>query len=122
MKTFRELVAEVRRQIPERSVDDVKARLARPEPVAILDVREPGETCEGTLPGALAIPRGLLEIQIEQAVPDRRREIIVYCASGIRSALAARSLRELGYENVSSMIGGYHVWEAAGYGTVRPGG
>ncbi len=80
----------------------------------VLDVREPDEHAQGHLPGALWIPRGLLELRIEQAAPDRARPLIVYCAGGTRSALAAHALQQLGYQRVSSLAGGFTAWKAAG--------
>src|SRR3954468_18058225 len=84
--------------------------------VAIIDVREGDEVVAGKLPGAVHIPRGYLESRIENAVPDRSQRVILYCASGNRSALAAKTLTgDLGYENVESMTGGYTLWKDRGY-------
>jgi molybdopterin/thiamine biosynthesis adenylyltransferase/rhodanese-related sulfurtransferase len=84
--------------------------------VAIIDVREGDEVVAGKLPGAVHIPRGYLESRIENAVPDRSQRVILYCASGNRSALAAKTLiGDLGYENVESMTGGYTLWKDRGY-------
>src|SRR3954451_21620869 len=84
--------------------------------VAIIDVRERDEVVAGKLPGAVHIPRGYLESRIENAVPDRSQRVILYCASGNRSALAAKTLTgDLGYENVESMTGGYTLWKDRGY-------
>ena len=84
-------------------------------PVALIDVRESEEVARGLIPGAKHVPRGHLESRIEGAVPDRSQHVILYCASGNRSALAARTLQELGYENVESMTGGYTLWKDRGY-------
>src|SRR6476659_878137 len=84
--------------------------------VAIVDVRESEEYSVGHLPGAKHVPRGYLESRIEGAVPDRSQRVILYCASGNRSALAAHTLeQELGYENVESMTGGITLWKDRGY-------
>ncbi|HEX3873352.1 MAG TPA: molybdopterin-synthase adenylyltransferase MoeB [Solirubrobacteraceae bacterium] len=88
--------------------------------VAIVDVRETEETASGLLPGAKHVPRGFLETRIEGAVPDHSQRVIVYCAGGTRSALAARTLNELGYENVESMTGGITLWKDRGYKVVVP--
>ena len=82
-------------------------------------MREPDETAEGHLPGALLIPRGNLELGIERMV-GREREIVVYCASGVRSVLAARTLLDLGYARVSSLAGGFGRWSDLGLPRVRP--
>jgi len=83
--------------------------------IAIVDVRENDEVAQGTLPGAVHVPRGYLESRIEGSVPDRSTRVVLYCASGNRSALAAKTLTELGYENVESMTGGYTLWKDRGY-------
>ncbi|GIW70680.1 MAG: hypothetical protein KatS3mg102_0222 [Planctomycetota bacterium] len=117
----RALMAELRQRVREVSAEQVHELLRRPGPRPVLiDVREPDEVEQGMIPGALAIPRGLLEFRIEQAVPDRATPIVVHCASGGRSLLAADSLQRLGYRDVASMAGGYRAWEQAGYETTRP--
>ncbi len=84
-------------------------------PALLLDVREPDEVAQGQIPGALCIPRGLLELRIEAAVPDRARPLVVYCAGGTRSALAAHALQQLGYQRVASLAGGFAAWKAGGH-------
>lgn len=113
-KTFKDLMEEARRQVPEWSIDEVKEKLTGGDGFLLLDVREKEEYREGHLSGAVSIPRGFLEIQVEQKVPDKQTPIIAYCAGGTRSLLAAKNLRELGYENVISMTGGYNAWKGAG--------
>ena len=81
--------------------------------VAFLDVREPNEWNLGHIPGAVHIPRGQLETNIEQRLP-RDREIVIYCASGNRSALAADTMQQMGYARVSSMAGGWRDWVQSG--------
>ena len=107
MATYRELLAQVKAEIDEVSVSDVLGRLDDADRPLLLDVREQDEWQEGHLPAAVHVPRGNLESRIEALVPDRSREIVVYCAAGHRSAFAAKSLSELGYANVASMIGGF---------------
>jgi rhodanese-related sulfurtransferase len=85
-------------------------------PVVLLDVREPNETNLGRAKGSLVIPRGLLEGSIERAVP-RDARIVIVCASGNRSALAADTLQQMGYTDVASLRGGFKAWYAAGLPT-----
>jgi molybdopterin/thiamine biosynthesis adenylyltransferase/rhodanese-related sulfurtransferase len=87
---------------------------------ALIDVREPDENAQGMIPGTLHIPRGFLELRIERNVPDRASPVVIYCASGTRSVLAARSLHELGYTNVSSLAGGFTGWKRAGLAWEQP--
>jgi len=110
LTTFRELLRETRQRIREISVDDLAARLAQGQKPAIVDVREPDEVAAGVIPGAHVIPRGYLELRIEQRLPDKAAPVVVYCAGGTRSALAARSLAELGYADVASLAGGFDRW------------
>ncbi len=114
-KTYKQLMEEARQTIPEVTVDEVKNRVERGEKWALLDVREREEYREGHLDGALSLPRGFLEMRVEEAVPDKSAPIIAYCAGGVRSLIAARTLKEMGYENVVSMSGGYTAWKNAGY-------
>jgi molybdopterin/thiamine biosynthesis adenylyltransferase/rhodanese-related sulfurtransferase len=86
----------------------------------LIDVREKDEWSEGFIPGARWIPRGFLELRIEDQIPELSSEIVLYCAGGNRSALAARSLAELGYTNVKSMAGGFSAWKRAGLTFDRP--
>ena len=80
----------------------------------MIDVREQDEYSQGFIPGSQWIPRGFLELRIEDAVPERDTPVVIYCAGGTRSALAAKSLKELGYSNVSSMAGGFAAWKRNG--------
>ena len=114
-KTYKQLMEEARQVVPEAPVEEVKTRLERGEQWTLLDVREREEYREGHLDGALSVPRGFLEIRIEETVPKKNSPIIAYCAGGVRSLIAARTLKELGYENVVSMSGGYTAWKNAGY-------
>jgi molybdopterin/thiamine biosynthesis adenylyltransferase/rhodanese-related sulfurtransferase len=120
MPSYRQLLQQVKAEIDE--VDAVEARdvLAGEEPPVLVDVRERDEWDEGHLPGAVHIPRGFLESRIEQAAPDPARPVLVYCASGNRSAFAAKTLEELGYERVSSLTGGFTDWKRNGFDTVLP--
>jgi len=80
----------------------------------IIDVREEAEWYQGAIPEAIHIPRGYLELHIEQIAPDPNAEIILYCGGGTRSALAAENLQNMGYQNVKSLKGGFRSWVAVG--------
>jgi len=109
-----ELLRQIKSQIDE--VDPAEVNELIDEGAAIIDVRETDEVAAGHLPGAKHIPRGYLESRIEGVVPDRDAHVILYCASGNRSAYAARTLKDdLGYTNVSSMTGGITLWKDRGY-------
>ena len=114
-KTYKQLMEEARKAIPEVSIDEVKNRVERGENWTLLDVREREEYREGHLEGAISLPRGFLEMRVEETVADKTKPIIAYCAGGVRSLIAARTLKELGYENVVSMSGGYTAWKNAGH-------
>src|SRR3954463_6854139 len=120
MASFRELLKETKSQI--REVDTAGAEeaiTARPGTV-VLDVREPDEYEQGALPGAVHIPRGHLESKVETHVPDRSTPIVIHCASGVRSAFAAKTLQDLGYTEVVSMAGGFNKWKDEGREWVTP--
>ena len=109
-----ELLRKVKSEIEE--VDPAEVRELLGEGVVLIDVREGEELAQGKIPGAKHVPRAYLESRIEQVVPDRSTPIILYCASGVRSAYAARTMiKELGYENVRSMTGGITLWKDRGY-------
>jgi sulfur-carrier protein adenylyltransferase/sulfurtransferase len=110
--TFKDMIRRVRSEI--REVSPAEAR-ERADKAVLVDVREADEWAQGHVPGAVFIPRGFLELRVEEKVPDRAREIILYCAGGTRSALAARALQDLGYEHVSSMAGGFGKWKESGF-------
>jgi len=121
MATFNELLSQVKSTIREISVEETKSRvLDRRSDVVLLDVRERDEYEQGYIPSAQWIPRGFLELKVEDVVPDRDHEIILYCAGGTRSALAAKSLETLGYRKVSSMAGGFRAWKNSGFAFERP--
>jgi adenylyltransferase/sulfurtransferase len=119
-KTFQDIIAEARKEIPELTVQQVNESLRNNGKSAVLlDVREKDEWREGHLEGAISLPRGFLEIKVENSVPDKHTPIIAYCAGGVRSLLAAKIMREMGYQNVASMAGGYSAWKNAGYKWVQ---
>ena len=105
MSTFRDLLARTKTEIRELDTAASQAVIDAGG-VVVLDVREPDEYDQGAIPGAVHIPRGHLEAQIEARVPDKTLPVVVYCAGGVRSAFAAKTLQELGYADVVSMAGG----------------
>ncbi|MCR4341626.1 MAG: rhodanese-like domain-containing protein [Gemmatimonadaceae bacterium] len=109
---FLKLVESVRPSV--REVDVVEARRRAAQGAILVDVREDREWEAGHARGAVHIGKGVIERDIEQKIPDANAEIILYCGGGFRSALAADSLRKMGYGNVASMAGGWRAWEAAG--------
>jgi len=113
---FLRLVDEARARIRETDVHEVRARmLAGDGPLLLLDVREESEWDAGRIPGARHLGKGILERDIEAAVPDRDTEVVLYCGGGYRSALAAESLGRMGYRRILSMDGGFRGWKEAGY-------
>jgi adenylyltransferase/sulfurtransferase len=116
----RDYLASVKQQIREETPQEAAERLiAEPRPV-VLDVREREEYEQGLIPGAIHIPRGNLETRIESRVPDRSTPIIIYCASGARSAYAAKTLADLGYQDVVSLATGFSGWKHNGYDWTQP--
>jgi molybdopterin/thiamine biosynthesis adenylyltransferase/rhodanese-related sulfurtransferase len=117
MPGFRELLAQTKKDIREIDPADAEARLAD---ATFLDVRELDEYEQGMIPGAVFIPRGHLESQIENKVSDRSAPVVIYCAGGTRSAFAAKTLQELGYSDVVSMAGGFGRWKNEGRPWITP--
>src|SRR5262245_32873734 len=113
-KTYQQIMDEARQQVPEVSPDDVRGRLGAASRPVVLDVREKEEFRQGYVPGAVSLPRGFLEMRVEESVPDKSTPIVAYCAGGTRSLLAGRILKELGYNNVVSMRGGFTAWKNQG--------
>ena len=111
---FLQLVNSARRRIREVSIADVKALLDRGERFHLIDVREDSEWVNGHLPGARHLCKGIVERDIEAAIPDHNAPIVLYCGGGFRSALAADSLQQMGYTDVASMDGGWRGWTEAG--------
>jgi len=108
-RTGEDLIEESKRQIEEVTPEQVREMQARGESVVYLDVREPNEWNLGRLPQALHLPRGNLETKVEGLI-DRNQKVVVYCARGNRSALAALTMKQMGYENVASMARGFLGW------------
>jgi molybdopterin/thiamine biosynthesis adenylyltransferase/rhodanese-related sulfurtransferase len=119
MPSFRELLAATKADI--REVDTAEADELRQRPAAVvLDVREPDEYEQGAIPGALHIPRGTLESSVENRITDKSAPVIIHCASGVRSAFAAKTLTDMGYQDVVSMTGGFNKWKDEGRPWVAP--
>jgi molybdopterin/thiamine biosynthesis adenylyltransferase/rhodanese-related sulfurtransferase len=118
--TYADLIADVRRTIATVTLDEIKRRLESGVPMVLVDVREKDEVKDGTIPGAISVPRGFLEMQIEQKVPDKGAPVVLYCAGGTRSALAARTLADLGYGRVESASPGFVRWKDLGYPIEKP--
>jgi sulfur-carrier protein adenylyltransferase/sulfurtransferase len=112
MATFRDLLSAAKAEITEVNTATAEQRFAAG--ALALDVREPDEYDQGAIPGAIHIPRGHLESQVESRLLDRNAEVIIYCAAGVRSAFAAKTMQELGYTNVASMAGGFGRWKDEG--------
>jgi rhodanese-related sulfurtransferase len=108
-KTGEDLIDDAKEQITEVTPEEVQGMQARKESVVYLDVREPNEWNLGRIPQAVHLPRGNLETKVE-ALVDRGQRVVIYCARGNRSALAALTLQQMGYENVASMSRGFAGW------------
>ncbi len=120
MTNFRDYLQRVRGAITEVAPDEVNERLRRGDKIRILDVRELDEIRSGMIPGASHLPRAHFESRVEDVLPDKDAEVVVYCASGVRSVFAARTLAELGYTNAVSMKGGFVRWRDLGYDFTIP--
>lgn len=119
MRTFGDMVKVARDRVVEVTPGVVRGRLDR---VTVIDVREAEEHSQGAIPGAVFLSRGLLERDVGSAAPDPDTELVLYCSGGARSALAALTLMDMGYANVSSMTGGFDRWKAEGHPWGDPGG
>jgi len=112
--TAKDFVKEAKSHIKEISVAEAKTKIEGGN-VIVLDVREPNEFKKGHLPKAINLPRGLLEFKVTKKIPNKDANIIVYCKTGGRSALATWVLKRMGYKNAVSMAGGWKAWVKAGY-------
>jgi sulfur-carrier protein adenylyltransferase/sulfurtransferase len=115
MANFRDLLKQVKTEVGEVSAEKVRERLAGREAPEVLDVREQEEVQHGIVPGARHLSRAHFESRVEDVLRDKDAEVVVYCATGVRSVFAAKTLRELGYSNVVSMAGGFTRWKDLGY-------
>ncbi len=112
---FLKIASDAKQHVRECVVEDVKRRLDAGESFHLVDVREESEYAKGHLPGALHLGKGVIERDVENAIPDPHAGIVLYCGGGYRSALAAENLQRMGYDNVISMDGGFRGWKEAGY-------
>ena len=119
-RTYNDLLADVRASVRLVSLEDLKQRLDGQTPTVLVDVREKDEYRAGFIPGALSLPRGFLEMQAEQKLPDKSAPIVLYCAGGTRSAFAAKTLVDLGYTDVTSANPGFVRWKDVGYPVELP--
>ncbi len=119
MKTFSELIISIKKEINEISTIQVQKELKDNTNVVLIDVREKDEILQGYIANSINIPRGFLEIKIENSIPSKEQKIIVYCAAGTRSAMATKTLIDMGYANVYSMTGGFNLWKEEGYKFIK---
>ena len=108
---FKQLVDEAKKEITEISAADLERMRQSGEDFALIDVREREDSGQGMIPGATAMPRGILELHIDQITADKDKKIVCYCGGGSRSALAAWMLQKMGFRNVLSLAGGYRGWK-----------
>ncbi len=120
MSNFRELLRETKEKIGHATAEEVDARLAAGETPTLLDVREDDEFATGVIPGAITLSRAHFESRVEDRVPDKDAEVIVYCQSGVRSAFAARTMQDLGYTDVRHLDGGIVRWKDLGFDLIIP--
>jgi molybdopterin/thiamine biosynthesis adenylyltransferase/rhodanese-related sulfurtransferase len=118
--TYTDLIADVRKRTRQVNLEELKRRIEAGEKMTLVDVREKDEWRQGYIPGALSIPRGFLEIQVEQKLPDKNARIVAYCAGATRSALAAATLQDLGYTNVETANPGFVRWKDLQYPVETP--
>ena len=116
---FLKLVKEAKARIKEEDYRDIKKKLDAGEPMIIIDTREDNEWARGHIPNAVHLGKGVIERDIEKAIPDKDAVLVLYCGGGYRSALAADNLQKMGYRNVISMDGGWRGWTEAGFPTIR---
>ncbi len=110
---FKRLVYEAKSEIDEINTAELKQMQQSGEDFVLIDVREREEYAKGAIPGAVNLPRGILEMNIDQITTDKERKLVLYCDGGSCSALAAFSLQKMDFHNVMSLAGGYQGWQAA---------
>ena len=108
---YKQLVDEAKKEIQEIDPADLKRMQQSGEDFELIDVREPDEVAQGAIAGAVALPRGIIEYQIDTVTTDKNAKIVCYCGGGGRSALAARNLKRMGFKNAMSLAGGYKGWK-----------
>jgi len=118
-EAFLKLVNDAKTRVKEEDYRETKRRLDAGEKFVLVDTREDSEWTSGHIPGAIHLGRGVIERDVEKAVPDKNTQIVLYCGGGYRSALAADNLQKMGYRNVISMDGGWRGWTESGFPTVK---
>jgi len=116
---FLRLVADAKKRIKEEGVQATKKKLDAGEKLILVDTREESEWARGHIPNAVHLGKGIIERDIERAIPDKSATIVLYCGGGFRSALAADNLQKMGYTNVISMDGGWRGWTEAGFPVIK---
>ena len=117
---FLRLVEETKKRIKEITAEELKRKLENRDLLHLIDVREAEEYAAGRIPGAQHLCKGIIERDVETAIPDGNAEIVLYCGGGFRSALAADNLQKMGYGRVRSLAEGWRGWLEAGYPTEKP--
>ncbi|HKD90858.1 MAG TPA: rhodanese-like domain-containing protein [Terriglobales bacterium] len=112
---FLKLVNDAKTRVRECTVDDLKQKMDRREPIVVVDVREESEYARDHIPGSIHLGKGVIERDIEARCPDTNTPLYLYCGGGFRSALSADNLQKMGYTNVISVDGGYRGWKGKGY-------
>jgi rhodanese-related sulfurtransferase len=109
---YKQLVEEAKREIKEIDPAELKSMQQSGRSFTLIDVREPDEVAQGAIAGSVALPRGQLEYKIDTITAEKDQPIVCYCGGGGRSALAAQSLKKMGFRNVMSLAGGYKGWKS----------
>lgn len=117
---FLAIVNDAKKRVKESDFRDIKKRLDAGEKMILVDTREDNEWAKGHIPGAVHLGKGVIERDVETAIPDKNATLVLYCGGGFRSALAADNLQKMGYKNVISMDGGWRAWTEAGFPTEKP--
>jgi rhodanese-related sulfurtransferase len=112
-------VKDAKTRIKEEDFRETKKKMDAGEKMIIVDVREDNEWASGHIPGAVHLGKGVIERDIEKAIPDKEVPLVLYCGGGFRSALAADNLQKMGYRNVISMDGGWRGWTESGFPTIK---
>jgi molybdopterin/thiamine biosynthesis adenylyltransferase/rhodanese-related sulfurtransferase len=118
-KGFQEMWADIKGEIKEVSSEELKEQITSGKETILLDVREKDEVRKEYIPGAKLLPRGFLEMRVEELVPDKEKPIVVYCTAGVRSGFAAKTLMDMGYKDVASLQGGIEKWKRSGFEILR---
>lgn len=118
-KTWQDFVQDAKSRISEVTQDELRQWMADGKDMVIIDVREPNDHVHSRIENSTNIPRGVIELEIEDTVHDKDRTVVVYCGGGGRSALAADVLQQMGYHNVFSLQGGYKQWNQKPYPTLE---